>query len=58
MRLSLTARLTFTFVVITVACFSVVGLLLFNELSRRIYIHDQTNIMLDARHLRRLATSA
>jgi len=56
MRLSLTARLTITFVVITVACFSVVGLLLFNELSRRIYIHDQTNIMLDARHLRRLAT--
>ena len=56
MRLSLSARLTITFVVITVACFSVVGLLLFNELSRRIYIHDQTNIMLDARHLRRLAT--
>jgi len=55
MRLSLTARLTITFVVITVACFSVVGLLLFKEVSRRIYIHDQTNIMLDARHLRRLA---
>jgi two-component system heavy metal sensor histidine kinase CusS len=55
MRLSLTARLTVTFVVITVACFSVVGLLLFKEVSRRIYIHDQTNIMLDARHLRRLA---
>jgi two-component system, OmpR family, heavy metal sensor histidine kinase CusS len=55
MRLSLTARLTITFVVITVACFSVVGLLLFKAVSRRIYIHDQTNIMLDARHLRRLA---
>lgn len=55
MRLSLTARLTITFVVITVACFSVVGLLLFKVVSRRVYIHDQTNIMLDARHLRRLA---
>src|ERR1700739_1586790 len=55
MRLSLTARLTVTFVVITVACFSVVGFLLFKAVSRRIYIHDQTNIMLDARHLRRLA---
>ena len=55
MRLSLTARLIITFVVITVACFSVVGLLLFKAVSRRIYIHDQTNIMLDARHLRRLA---
>ena len=55
MRLSLTARLSITFVVITVACFSVVGFLLFKAVSRRIYIHDQTNIMLDARHLRRLA---
>lgn len=55
MRLSLTTRLTVTFVVITVACFSVVGLLLFKVVSRRVYIHDQTNIMLDARHLRRLA---
>jgi len=55
MRLSLTARLTITFMVITVACFSVVGLLLFKVVSRRVYIHDQTNIMLDARHLRRLA---
>lgn len=55
MRLSLTARLTVTFVVITVACFSVVGLLLFKVVSHRVYIHDQTNIMLDARHLRRLA---
>ncbi|WP_230473790.1 heavy metal sensor histidine kinase [Dyella choica] len=55
MRLSLTARLSITFVVITVACFSVVGLLLFKAVSRRVYIHDQTNIMLDARHLRRLA---
>lgn len=55
MRVSLTARLTITFVVITVACFSVVGFLLFKAVSRRIYVHDQTNIMLDARHLRRLA---
>jgi two-component system heavy metal sensor histidine kinase CusS len=55
MRLSLTARLTVTFVVITVACFSVVGFLLFQAVSRRIYVHDQTNIMLNARHLRRLA---
>ncbi|GLQ50669.1 heavy metal sensor histidine kinase [Dyella flava] len=55
MRHSLTARLTITFVVITVTCFSVVGFLLFQAVSRRIYIHDQTNIMLDARHLRRLA---
>jgi two-component system heavy metal sensor histidine kinase CusS len=55
MRLSLTARLTITFVVITVACFSVVGFLLFQAVSRRIYVHDQTNIMLNARHLRRLA---
>ena len=55
MRLSLTARLSITFVVITVACFSVVGFLLFKAVSRRVYIHDQTNIMLDARHLRRLA---
>lgn len=55
MRMSLTTRLTITFVVITVACFSVVGLLLFQAVSRRVYVHDQTNIMLDARHLRRLA---
>lgn len=55
MRLSLTGRLTITFVVITVACFSVVGFLLFQAVSRRIYVHDQTNIMLNARHLRRLA---
>lgn len=55
MRMSLTARLTVTFVVITVACFSVVGFLLFKAVSRRVYVHDQTNIMLDARHLRRLA---
>ncbi|RDS86181.1 heavy metal sensor histidine kinase [Dyella psychrodurans] len=55
MRHSLTARLTVTFVVITVACFSIVGMLLFKAVSRRIYVHDQTNIMLDARHLRRLA---
>ncbi|WP_063572100.1 MULTISPECIES: heavy metal sensor histidine kinase [Luteibacter] len=53
LRLSLKARLTGTFVVITVVCFTVVGVLLMNAVYRRIYQQDEINLVLSARHLRR-----
>ncbi|RAO78006.1 heavy metal sensor histidine kinase [Dyella jiangningensis] len=52
-RLSLSARLAITFVVITVACFSAVGFLLFEAAARRIHEQDDTNLVLATRHLRR-----
>lgn len=52
-RLSLNARLAITFVVITVACFSAVGFLLFEAAARRIHEQDDTNLVLATRHLRR-----
>lgn len=53
LRMSLKARLTGTFVVITVVCFSVVGFVLFKAVSQRIYAQDETNLVLSVRHLRR-----
>jgi two-component system, OmpR family, heavy metal sensor histidine kinase CusS len=53
-RLSLSARLTVTFVVITAACFILVGWLLYRAAEHRIYEQDETNLVLSARHLRRL----
>lgn len=53
-RLSLSARLAITFVVITVTCFSAVGFLLFEAAARRIHEQDDTNLVLATRHLRRL----
>lgn len=53
LRLSLKARLTGTFVVVTVACFTVVGVLLLGAVSKRIYQQDEINLVLSARHLRR-----
>lgn len=53
-RLSLSARLAVTFVVITVTCFSAVGFLLFEAAARRIHEQDDTNLVLATRHLRRL----
>lgn len=55
-RVSLTTRLTATFVVVALACFSAVGFLLFKVVSHRIYAQDQINLVLNARHLRRLAS--
>nr|WP_199040673.1 heavy metal sensor histidine kinase [Dyella sp. ASV24] len=52
--LSLTARLTLIFALVTAASFTLVGLLLFNAASRRIVEQDETNLVLSARHLRRL----
>lgn len=51
---SLSARLTLTFVVITAACFMLVGWLLYRAAEQRIYEQDETNLVLSARHLRRL----
>jgi len=53
-RLSLSSRLTITFVVITAACFILVGWLLYRAAEQRIYEQDETNLVLSARHLRRL----
>lgn len=53
-RLSLSARLTLTFAAITVACFAAVGFLLYRAAAQRIYAQDETNLVLTARHLRRL----
>ncbi len=53
-RLSLSARLTMTFVAITAACFILVGWLLYKAAEQRIYEQDETNLVLTARHLRRL----
>ena len=53
-RLSLSARLTLTFAAITVVCFAAVGVLLYRAAAQRIYAQDETNLVLAARHLRRL----
>jgi len=53
-RLSLSARLTLTFAAITVVCFAAVGFLLYRAAAQRIYAQDETNLVLTARHLRRL----
>jgi two-component system heavy metal sensor histidine kinase CusS len=55
LRLSLSSRLIATFVAIATACFGLVGILLFQAASQRIYAQDETNLVLSARHLRRLA---
>jgi two-component system heavy metal sensor histidine kinase CusS len=55
LRLSLSARLTLTFAAITAACFAAVGFLLYRAAAQRIYAQDETNLVLTARHLRRLA---
>jgi two-component system heavy metal sensor histidine kinase CusS len=54
-RLSLNARLALLFASIVTFCLVVVGTILFNALSRQIYAQDDLNIVLSARHLRRLA---
>jgi two-component system heavy metal sensor histidine kinase CusS len=53
-RLSLSARLTVTFVVIIATCFILVGWLLYRAAEHRVYEQDETNLVLSARHLRRL----
>lgn len=53
-RLSLTARLTLIFALVTAASFALVGLLLVRAASQRILEQDATNLVLSARHLRRL----
>jgi two-component system heavy metal sensor histidine kinase CusS len=53
-RLSLATRLTVTFTVITAVCFILVGWLLYRAAEQRILEQDETNIVLSARHLRRL----
>jgi two-component system heavy metal sensor histidine kinase CusS len=53
-RLSLATRLTVTFTVITAACFILVGWLLYRAAEQRILEQDETNLVLSARHLRRL----
>lgn len=52
--LSLTARLTLIFALVTAASFTLVGVLLFKAASQRIVEQDDTNLVLSARHLRRL----
>jgi len=52
-RMSLKARLTGTFALITVVCFSIVGFVLFEAVSQRVYAQDETNLVLSVRHLRR-----
>lgn len=54
-RLSLTARLTCIFALVTAVSFTLVGFLLFKAASQRIVEQDETNIVLSARHLRRLS---
>lgn len=53
-RLSLATRLTVTFTVITAVCFILVGWLLYRAAEQRILEQDETNLVLSARHLRRL----
>ncbi|MGS8551695.1 hypothetical protein, partial [Salmonella enterica] len=53
--LSLTARLTLIFTLVTTTSFALVGVLLFKAASQRIIEQDETNLVLSARHLRRLA---
>ena len=55
-RLSLNARLALLFTFIVTFCLAVVGFILFDALSDRVYAQDDLNIVLSARHLRRLAT--
>ncbi|HEY3852708.1 MAG TPA: heavy metal sensor histidine kinase [Steroidobacteraceae bacterium] len=55
MRLSLSARLALIFSLIVILSLSVVGVILFDALSDRVYVQDDLNIVLAARHLRRLA---
>lgn len=52
--LSLTARLTLIFALVTAASFTLVGVLLSHAASQRIVEQDETNLVLSARHLRRL----
>ena len=54
-RLSLNARLALLFVFIVTFCLSIVGVILFDALSRHIYAREDLSIVLAARHLRRLA---
>jgi two-component system, OmpR family, heavy metal sensor histidine kinase CusS len=55
MRLSLSARLALIFSLIAVLSLSVVGVILFEALSNRVYVQDDLSIVLATRHLRRLA---
>ncbi|RDS81114.1 HAMP domain-containing protein [Dyella monticola] len=52
--LSLSTRLAATFIAITAVCFMAVGFLLYDALALRLTAQDDTNIVLAARHLRRL----
>jgi two-component system, OmpR family, heavy metal sensor histidine kinase CusS len=54
-RLSLNARLALLFVFIVTFCLSIVGIILFDALSRHIYAREDLSIVLATRHLRRLA---
>ena len=51
---SLSARLITAFIAITALCFVVVGFLLYNALALRLVAQDDINIVLAARHARRL----
>jgi two-component system heavy metal sensor histidine kinase CusS len=51
---SLSTRLVATFTAITAVCFIAVGFLLYDALASRLTAQDDTNIVLVARHLRRL----
>lgn len=53
---SLSTRLAATFIAITAVCFTAVGFLLYDALALRLTAQDDTNIVLTARHLRRLVT--
>lgn len=55
MRLSLRARLVLLFGFIMTLCLTIVGVILFQALSRQTYAQDDLAIVLSARHLRRLA---
>jgi two-component system heavy metal sensor histidine kinase CusS len=55
MRLSLSARLALIFSLISILSLSVVGVILFDALSNRVYEQDDLGIVLATRHLRRLA---
>ncbi|HEY0799552.1 MAG TPA: heavy metal sensor histidine kinase [Steroidobacteraceae bacterium] len=56
MRLSLSARLALIFSLIAILSLSLVGVILFDALSDRVYQQDDLGIVLATRHLRRLAT--
>jgi two-component system heavy metal sensor histidine kinase CusS len=55
MRLSLSARLALIFSLISILSLSLVGVILFDALSDRVYEQDDLGIVLATRHLRRLA---